>query len=271
MVQSESRILRNLADRAINFYISNDNKIISGEIFDQFQEVDWGGKSTLFKDNEPHDFYYLVEPTTTQEKINSPYMNGGKNSNENNDGYKFDENSLRTQFGITDYEYWVKYCGIATIVNCMLPMYWPTGLVIIGVPIPMPIIYIPFAVIKGRVTVVIGLGICGICPLPMLLFVNFSDIPGSLIPAINIAIDTLKGLVSMIPSLSIQPIKETIKGMITAQDNKINDLREKKNEIKRNIQNLQAGVKTDNETLRNLKKRRKNNHTTNTKKKQSSE
>ena len=105
----------------------------------------------------------------------------------------------------------------------------------------------------------------------MLLFVNFSDIPGSLIPAINIAIDTLKGLVSMIPSLSIQSIKETIKGMITAQDNKINDLREKKNEIKRNIQNLQAGVKTDNETLRNLKKRRKNNHTTNTKKKQSSE
>ena len=59
--------------------------------------------------------------------------------------------------------------------------------------------------------------------------------------------------------------------MITSQDNKINDLREKKNEIKRNIQNLQAGVKTDKETLRNLKKKRKDNHTTNTKKKQSSE
>jgi hypothetical protein len=255
MVQSESRILRNLADRAINFYISNDNKINSGEIFDQFQEVDWGGKSTIFKDNEPHDFYYLVE--------HSPYIE--------DDGYKFDENSLRTQFGITDYEYWVKYCGVATIVNCMLPMYWPTGLVIAGVPIPMPIIYIPFVVIKGRVTVVIGLGICGICPLPMLLFVNFGDTPGSLIPSINIAIDTLKGLVSMIPSLSVQPIKETIKGMIAAQDNKINELKEKKNEIKRNIQNLQVGVKTDKETLRNLKKKRKDNHTTNTKKKQSSE
>jgi hypothetical protein len=38
-----------------------------------------------------------------------------------------------------------------------------------------------------------------------------------------------------------------------------------------NIQNLQAGVKTDKETLRNLKKKRKDNPTTNTKKKQSSE
>jgi FtsZ-binding cell division protein ZapB len=75
----------------------------------------------------------------------------------------------------------------------------------------------------------------------------------------------------MIPSLSVQPIKETIKGMIAAQDNKINELKEKKNEIKRNIQNLQVGVKTDKETLRNLKKKRKDNHTTNTKKKQSSE
>ena len=62
-----------------------------------------------------------------------------------------------------------------------------------------------------------------------------------------------------------------IKQMIEAQDNKINDLKDKKSEIKMNIKNLQAGVKTDKETLRNLKKKRKDNPTTNTKKKQSSE
>ena len=271
MVQSEAKILRKLADKAISFYLDKDPKINSGEIFDQFQEADWSGKSTVFKDNEPHDFFYISEPTTTTEKMNAPYMNGTPPSNTDENGYQFGEDTLRTQFGITDFEYWVKYCGIATIVNCMLPMYWPTGLVIAGVPIPLPIIYIPFVVIKGRVTVVIGLGICGICPLPMLLFVNFGDIPGSLIPALNIAVDTIKAMVSMIPSISVKPIKETIKQMIEAQDKKINDLKEKKSEIKMNIQNLQAGVQTDKETLRNLKKKRKDNPTTNTKKKQSSE
>lgn len=271
MAQTESKILRNLANRAIKFYIDNDSKINSGEIFDDFQEVDWGGKSTIFKDKEPYDFYYLVEPVKTKEKLDSPYMNGGTSKNEDDNGYKFDENSLKTQFGITNFEYWVKYCETATIVNCMLPMYWPTGIIISGVPIPMPIIYIPFNVINGRVTVVIGLGICGICPLPMILFANLGDIPGSLIPSINISIDILKGLVSKIPSLSVKPIKATIKEMIIKQDDKINELNKRKKEIQNNIKNLQVGVKTDKETLRNLKKKRKDNHTTNTNKKQSSE
>ena len=198
-------------------------------------------------------------------------MNGGTSKNEDDNGYKFDENSLKTQFGITNFEYWVKYCETATIVNCMLPMYWPTGIIISGVPIPMPIIYIPFNVINGRVTVVIGLGICGICPLPMILFANLSDIPGSLIPSINISIDILKGLVSKIPSLSVKQIKPAIKEMIIKQDDKINELNKRKKEIQNNIKNLQVGVKTDKETLRNLKKKRKDNHTTNTNKKQSSE
>lgn len=271
MVESESKILRKLSDKAIQFYIDKDTKITSGEIFDQFQEADWGGKSTIFKDKEPHDFYYITEPTTTQEQMNSPQMNGNTSSGTDDDGYQFGENSLRTQFGVTDYLYWVKYCTVATIANCMLPMYWPTGLIIAGAPIPMPIIYIPFVVIKGRITVVIGLGICGICPLPMMLFVNLSDIPGSLIPAINIAVDVIKGMVATIPALSVKPIKMTIKQMIEEQDNKINDLRNKKEDLKMQIQNLQVGVQTDKETLRNLKKRRKDNHTTNTKKKQSSE
>ena len=92
----------------------------------------------------------------------------------------------------------------------------------------MPIIYIPFNVINGRVTVVIGLGICGICPLPMILFANLSDIPGSLIPSINISIDILKGLVSKIPSLSVKQIKPAIKEMIIKQDDKINELNKRK-------------------------------------------
>ena len=59
--------------------------------------------------------------------------------------------------------------------------------------------------------------------------------------------------------------------MIIKQDDKINELNKRKKEIQNNIKNLQVGVKTDKETLRNLKKKRKDNHTTNTNKKQSSE
>jgi hypothetical protein len=264
LVQTEAKILRDLADRAINFYLNNDDKINNGEIFNKFQECKWSSKSTVFKDNIKHDFYYIEEPKTVTEQLESPEMNGGS-SEKSDDDYDYSEDSLRTMHGVTDYEYWVKYCGIATIVNCMLPMYWPTGLVITGVPIPMPIIYIPFVVINGRVTVVIGLGICGICPLPMLLFVNLGDMPGSLIPAINIAVDTLQALAAMIPSLSIKPIKATIRSMIEAQDKKINDYRQQKDDLKITINNLKSAVKTDKETLRNLRKRRKEDPTTNTK------
>ena len=267
MVQSEARILRDLSDRAIKFYLEMDPKINSGEIFDQFQEAEWSGKSTIYKDKEPHDFFYISEPTTTSEKMNSSYANSLTDEN----GYEFGEYTSRTKFGITDYEYWIKYCCVATIVNCMLPMYWSTGMIISGKTVRLPIVYIPFAVIKGRVTVVIGLGVCGICPLPMILFANLGDIPGSLIPTLNIAVDTIKNMVSMIPSLSVKPIKSSISRMIEDEDKKITELMRKKDEIKMNIQNLQFGVETDKETLRNLKRKRNDNPTTNTKKKQSSE
>ena len=261
ITESEAKILRDLADRAINWYYNQGAKIDSGEIFDQFSECDWSGQSLVYKDKLPHDFFFIEQPQTTKEKLAMPMLNGGEDQNPAEDGYEYTEDSVRTRFGIGDYAYWVKYCGVATLVNCMLPMYWPTGLIIAGAPIPLPIIYLPIIVLKGRVTVVIGLGICGICPLPMLLFVNFGDFPGSLIPIINIVVDMLKGVSGMVMNGVNAPVKALIKAAIEQQDKKINELQQKKTDIKTQIQNLRNGVQTDKETLRNLKKKRKENPT----------
>ena len=51
---------------------------------------------------------------------------------------------------------------MATLVNCMIQIYWGTGMNIMGVPIPLPIIYLPIYYMPGSCGVLFGLGICGI-------------------------------------------------------------------------------------------------------------
>ncbi len=256
LARHEAKILRDLSDRAIKFYLDNNDAIMDGSIFDKYREVAWGSKAQIMKDNIIHDFYFIEDP---------------KRKDDKKDEYEYTETSTKTRYGVSDFEYWVRYCGVATIVNCMMPGFWATGLVIDGIPIPMPIIYIPQVLISGRVTIVIGMGICGICTLPMILFVNMCDFPGSLIPAINMAIDTLRGLVSMIPSLNMIQVNGMVQGLITVQDQKITELNKQKEEIKQNITYLQESVKTDKETLRNIKKMRKENSTSTSRKKKSNE
>ena len=80
-----------------------------------------------------------------------------------------DKFSGLTDIPITDIRYWLKYCGLATLAS--IP-FLATGLVILGVPIPLPGIYTPFTVVKGDVLMVIGLGIRGITFFPMIIYVN---------------------------------------------------------------------------------------------------
>lgn len=80
-----------------------------------------------------------------------------------------DKFSGLTDIPITDIRYWLKYCGLATLAS--IP-FLATGLVILGIPIPLPGIYTPFTVVKGDVLMVIGLGIRGITFFPMIIYVN---------------------------------------------------------------------------------------------------
>lgn len=267
ITRNEARILRDLSDRAINWYLTNEENIRSGKIFEKILEVNWPNPKKIYKDGIKHDFYFLEEPKTISEQLDDPLMNGTKPSMVDEDGYEYTEDSRKTRMDIFTFGYWIKYCTMATLVNCMLPMYWSTGLIVAGVPVKLPIIYLPITIVNGRVSIVIGLGICGICPLPMLLFVNFGETDGSMIPVLNTLVDTLKKLPSLTMKMGELPIKGIIKGLIEAQDDKINRLESEKRSLDMQIQNLKSGVKIDQSVLKALKRKRGDSTTFSQKKK----
>jgi hypothetical protein len=141
-------------------------------------------------------------------------------------------------------------------------MYWSTGIIPPTGPIPLPIIFIPIVVIPGRVIVVIGLGICGCCPLPMIYFVNVADFPGCIIPPVNMVIDSMKQLTGKVMSAGVEPIKGIIKGLIKANDAKINDINDQISQLDMDLHNISAGIETDKETQRALQKRSGQDSTT---------
>ncbi|MEG1363891.1 MAG: hypothetical protein RSC92_05630, partial [Clostridia bacterium] len=82
---------------------------------------------------------------------------------------------------ISDLDYWKKYLRIATL-NGLNPIYWSTGLILLGTPILMPIVYIPTKVIKTSYgCIVMGISICGISISPLILYVNLSNKPEPII------------------------------------------------------------------------------------------
>ena len=212
------------------------------------------------KNDEAHDFFFIEEKTSPSEEMKKAMVEAKglipKNKGEGVfKDYEYTEDSLFTQYEITSYRYWLRYCTMATLVNCMLPMYWPTGILILGAPMPLPIIFIPIIVISGRVILVIGIGLCGICPMPMFLLMNVSDIPGFFIPILNTVVDMLKDLSAMTMKLADKSAKTMIAQLIKKEDDNINKLNEEISEIQRNIENLRNGVGEDAEALRSLRKK----------------
>ena len=260
VTRREAKELREISDKAINWYIKNNSKIDDGSAFECFNEVDWSSSSLVMKNNEAHDFFFIEEKMSPTEEMKKA-IDEAKGLIPKNKGeglfkdYEYTEDSLFTQYEITSYRYWLRYCTVATIVNCMLPMYWPTGILIAGAPLPLPIIFIPIIVISGRVILVIGIGLCGICPMPMFLLMNVSDIPGFFIPILNTVVDMLKDLSAMTMKLADKSAKTMIAQLIKKEDDNINKLNDEISEIQRNIENLRNGVGEDAEALRSLRKK----------------
>lgn len=260
VTRREAKELRELSDRAVNWYKDNNSKIDDGSAFEAFNEVDWSTPSQIAKDNETHDFFFIQEKKSPADEMKRALDEAkGLIPKSTGEGllknYNFTEDSLYTQYEITSYRYWLRYCTMATLVNCMLPMYWPTGLIIAGAPLPLPIIFIPIIVISGRVILVIGIGLCGICPMPMFLLMNVSDIPGFFIPILNTVVDMLKDLSAMTMKLADKSAKKMIIELIKKEDDNINRLNAEIKDINQNIENLRNGVGEDAETLRSLRKK----------------
>lgn len=144
--------------------------------------------------------------------------------------------SSKTRYNMNSYMYWLVYCANATLVNCMLPMYWGTGLVIAGAPISLPIILVPIYYVPGKVGMLLGLGICGIAIWPMLLFVNTTSEDMSVMIPINLIIDMLKELLNKVKDLQLKSLSAMITGMMIEPINeRINTITEEIKKIDREI------------------------------------
>lgn len=82
---------------------------------------------------------------------------------------------------IFDYAWWLKFSGLATLVN-LVPVHWPVGLLIPTptglIKIPFPIIWFPiFVAPTDKLIAVLFIGQCGILPCPYLFLQHFLPIP----------------------------------------------------------------------------------------------
>lgn len=78
---------------------------------------------------------------------------------------------------IFEYNWWVKFCKIATLVN-LVPVHWPVGLIIPSpaglIRVPLPIVWIPvFIAPTDKLVAVLLIGQCGILPCPYLFLLHF--------------------------------------------------------------------------------------------------
>jgi len=90
----------------------------------------------------------------------------------------------------------------------------------------------------------------------MIYFVNVSDTPACVIPAINMATDVLKKLPEIIVGAGMSSVKEMITGLIKTNDTAINEINKQIEQIDMDCYNLSVGVKEDMETKRALRKRK---------------
>ena len=217
-------------DTLINFYnkiseeYKKNNDIINN--IDSYKEASWPCAGTIYIDNLEYKHYLFI------------------NNKENNDVSEEEGNnqvSTKTKYEQTTYQYWLKYCGMATLVNCMLPMYWGTGFLVSGVPMPMPIILIPIHVVSGSCTCVIGLSICGIWIDAMMIFSNMSANMSSFILPINMVIEMTNTMLDNIKrKTTSKTLKEIGEVQIKVYDNLIRDTEKEIEDIKKEMDILKS-------------------------------
>ena len=201
----------------------NDYKNVLNDFENLFNDVNWPTPMEVYIDNIKYDHYLFTMDLFSDE---IPL-----DENIGNDDVLSSESAAHPN----KLAYWQKYCGIATLVNCMQPQYWATGLLLLGVPIPMPIILIPFTYIDGKVSAVIGIGICGMWILPMMLVINQTDqLNSALIPIYQIIDTTMESLKSF-KQMQYKSIKLTTKPMIDTLNKKINGINDEIRELKKQI------------------------------------
>ena len=255
----EAVVLQQIARDAIEWYRKNDADISSGKfITDFFAQVNWPTPRTIYRNDERYDYYYFgtegmkegTEPpipyNPTEEELNS-------------------DASPKTQYTQEDYMYWLRYCGMATLVGCMLTMTWPVGLNISGTNINLPVIYVPFPImyahgklkvlnINNKLIIVPGMGICGVSVWPMLIFVNFSNISSTILIPIELIIGQAAKTLKDMKAQSTVAIAPIVQGAIEGCEQIINANERELQDIDRQIIEIQDMIK-DKKLERELKRK----------------
>lgn len=263
MTQSEAYELDKLAKEALTWYRKNGKKVDDPHIFDKFKEIPWGVSTRIVYDNEYYDYTFLkYEKNDAETMLKKAAKEPFNFDTQNESDYYYNTQQYTTSaYGPNTFLYWLRYLTIATIVNCMLPIYWGTGIIILGAPVILPIIMLPIFVLSGRVTVVFGIGLCGICPMPLILFVNLGNTKGSVLIPLNILADTLKSVLKQAVNSQQKVITLAYAPAIKGLDEKINKYNTELDDIENQIHNLDAFVKNNKAIVRNIKKRKKEDPT----------
>lgn len=264
ITQSEALEMEKLGKEVIQWYYENGKKVNDPHLFDAFKEVPWGAMTKITYKNEYYNHTFLTyvcnDAETMLAKIEDEPFDF--DTQEDSDEFYNKLNNLKSSYGPNTFPYWLRYLTIATIVNCMLPIYWGTGIIIMGVPIILPIIMMPIFVLPGRVTVVFGIGLCGICPMPLILFVNMGNVRASVLIPLNILADTLKSALKQVMNMQKKVIDLSYAPIITSLDATINQFQKELDDIDNQIHNIDSYIKNNKAILRNIKMRLKKDPTT---------
>lgn len=219
----EFNILIEFYNKIISEYVKN-NDIINN--IDSYKEASWPCAGTIYIDNLEYKHYLFIK-----ENVNNDVTEEEGNN----------QVSTKTKYEQTTYQYWLKYCGMATLVNCMLPIYWGTGFLVAGVPMPMPIILIPIHVVSGSCTCVIGISICGIWVDAMMIFSNMSANMSSFILPINMVIEMTNTMLDNIKrKTTSKTLKEIGEAQIKVYDNLIRNTEKEIEDIKKEMDILKS-------------------------------
>lgn len=200
----EYEVLEKYYYKVKEIYLNNKN-LYDNDAFDNFKEAAIEQKPLVYYKNEKYAHYYI-----TTESYNIEDLYDSENMAKLKELAEFNS-SPYTTVDTNDIRYWLLYCAQATLMHCALPMYWGCGFLAAGAPIPMPVIYVPIYYLKGSVSMLFGLGICGIAIWPMIVCFNFTIETKCILQPVNMIIDKIRQNSNIILSKGMNNLNKSIK------------------------------------------------------------
>ena len=130
----------------------------------------------------------------------------------------------------------------ATLVHCMLPFYWPCGIMIAGAPVPLPVIYIPIYYLSGHVGILFGLAICGVFIFPMIVTVNLTIDVKCMLTFINTILNAIRNNLDMFAENNKTLMKDMIKKRIEELENNSESLTKELQKIDIKISDVEEQI-----------------------------